>query len=159
MDAMASASLSRITRATGAMRGRETNCTYVPTEIIEVNVNQHNDLVVKFSRPISPYKDYITNNDLMILFTNHFEEIQQITHQALYFNMPSRYLYLKTKKDFNITGSFFRDDYIEIKYLNTYSIVDINSFEIKKSTYGRVRVHPQVPFKLEDRIEAKTWAR
>jgi hypothetical protein len=62
--------------------------------------------------------------------------------------MPSRYLYLKTVKDFNITGSFFRDDYIEIKYLNTYSIVDINSFEIKRSTYGRVRVHPHTPFKL-----------
>jgi hypothetical protein len=84
----------------------------------------------------------------MILFINNFGQRQQITHQPLYFNMPSRYLYLKTVKDFNITGSFFRDDYIEIKYLNTYSIVDINSFDIKRSTYGRVRVHSHTPFKL-----------
>jgi hypothetical protein len=95
----------------------------------------------------------------MILFINNFGQRQQITHQPLYFNMPSRYLYLKTAKDFNITGSFFRDDYIEIKYMNTYSIVDINSFDLKRSTYGRMRVHLHTPFKLQDRVEAETWAK
>jgi hypothetical protein len=95
----------------------------------------------------------------MIFFINNFGQRQQITHKPLYFNMPSRYLYLKMVKGFNITGSFFRDDSIEIKYMNTYSIVDINSFDIKRLTYGRVRVHFHTPFKLQDRLEAETWAR
>lgn len=36
-------------------------CTYIPTEIIGIEVNEHNDIIIKFSRPIYLTKRDITN--------------------------------------------------------------------------------------------------
>ena len=37
-------------------------CTYIPTEITRVSVNEHNDIVIKFSRPVK--LGNLTNRDL-----------------------------------------------------------------------------------------------
>jgi cysteine-rich repeat protein len=40
------------------------NCTYIPTEIIEVKANKHNDLIIKFNRPIQLRNESISSKDL-----------------------------------------------------------------------------------------------
>lgn len=40
------------------------NCTHIPTEIIEVKANKHNDLIIKFNRPIQFRNGSISSKDL-----------------------------------------------------------------------------------------------
>ncbi len=46
------------------------NCTYIPTEILSIQVNEHNDIVIKFSRPVYFKKDNITTLDLKLKYRN-----------------------------------------------------------------------------------------
>jgi hypothetical protein len=93
---------------------------------VEIKVNRHNDLVIKFNRPVFAPFEKINDNDFRIQFRNLKGENQLISCKGMLFNLPSRYLYLKIKPDFNITGSILRDQYATLTYMNTQSLVDIN---------------------------------
>lgn len=46
------------------------SCSYIPTEIVEVTVNEYNDITIKFSRPVSMHNGNLTSNDLVITYQN-----------------------------------------------------------------------------------------
>lgn len=45
-------------------------CTYVHTEIESLTVNSHNDIILKFSRPVYIRNGSLTNSDLQITYKN-----------------------------------------------------------------------------------------
>jgi cysteine-rich repeat protein len=45
-------------------------CQYIRTEIVEVKINQHNDLILKFSRPIQSRDGTISERDFVLSYRN-----------------------------------------------------------------------------------------
>jgi cysteine-rich repeat protein len=54
------------------------SCSYIPTEIVGVTVNEHNDLIVKFSRPIQLRNGILSSKDLEITYRNELEGLSVI---------------------------------------------------------------------------------
>lgn len=52
----------------GGYPNTKDRCSYVQTEIIGVQVNTHNDIIVKFSRPIKIVPQKLANRDLLISY-------------------------------------------------------------------------------------------
>ena len=101
------------------------NCTYIPTEIVGIQVNQYNDIQLKFSRSIYFRNGTLTpNKDLSITYRNHLGGQSTINFEILKYPLPSRYLFLKTKIYEDLKGGVFKDTLVNVQYKNTKSIVD-----------------------------------
>lgn len=75
------------------------------------------------------------------------------------FNLPSSFLYLKTKLSEDILGGVYVDNFIDIRYKNTGSIKDTNNKEIKTSAYGKAWINQYEHFKDMDKEEVENYAR
>ena len=64
-----------------------------------------------------------------------------ISYEAKTYNLPSNYIYLKTKIEEDIFGGAMLDQILKIEYLNSTGILDINNKEIKAKTYARVWIN------------------
>ena len=47
-------------------------CTYVPTEITGAAINDHNNIILNFSRPVNITNDVLTLKDLLLSYRNQF---------------------------------------------------------------------------------------
>ena len=84
-------------------------CMYLPTEIVGATANQHNDIILNFSRPIQFTKDSISNNDLKLYFKNMDGDFVTIKYTAKTFNFPSNYMYIKTYLEEDVFGGAVLD--------------------------------------------------
>ena len=46
------------------------SCSYISTELVGANINEYNDIMLNFSRPINLSKSSLSNSDLKITFRN-----------------------------------------------------------------------------------------
>lgn len=51
----------------GSPSNKET-CSYLPTEIVGAKINQWNDIILNFSRPVNVTKSTLTSSDLKMTF-------------------------------------------------------------------------------------------
>jgi len=73
--------------------------------------------------------------------------------------MPSSFIYLKTELNADIIGGVYMDNLIDIKYLNTKSIIDFNGREIKANTYGKSWLNRYQNFALKDKLDVENYSR
>jgi cysteine-rich repeat protein len=145
---------------TGGYPYSKDNCSYVPTEFLEVKVNVHNDLLLKFSRPINLPNGTLTPKDLVLSYRNSTGFYQTLSYILLQHNpLPSRFLYLKTERHEDFKGGIFRDNMVEIRYMNTKSIIDSNGYEVKKDTSGLVWMNREKYFSKPDKLEVELYSK
>lgn len=70
-------------KCTGGFPYSKDNCTYIPTELIEVKANFHNDLILKFSRPIMFTNGTIGLEDLKVLYKNATGFNKEVKYRVL----------------------------------------------------------------------------
>ena len=95
------------------------SCNYIPTEIVGAVVNEYNDIILEFSRPIYLYNGNINNYDLSLNVKNQYGEYELLKYRPLLYNLPANYLYFLINIDSDIKGGIYRDNLVEIRYENT----------------------------------------
>ena len=144
-------------QCSGGYPYKQDTCSYIETEIVEVKSNKHNDLIVKFSRPISAKDGTLSQRDFVLTYRNQHGIWQYISYKPLLYNMPSRYLYLKTEIVEDIKGGVFMDNFVKVSYKNSGMIQDYNGKALKKDTYGNVWINPYEKFQSHDKADVEAY--
>jgi cysteine-rich repeat protein len=83
----------------GGYQGNQDHCYYISTEIERATIDAHNNLLLKFSKPVMINYLNLTQRDLDISIFNRNKTKIPITWKAMVDYLPSSYIYIVLNLD------------------------------------------------------------
>ena len=139
--------------------GGKDRCGYIVTELIRAEVNEYNDILLEFSRPIKITNNSTLKQELTLNYKSSkssTNSLQTLPYTVItpHLYMQTSFLYLKTYITEDIKGGAYLDNLLLIQYTqltDNTSILDTNNRTVKNGTYARVWLNTVDYFKLADR--------